>query len=121
VRNFHLTEELMEGAYQLLHQGPPFNKWPKLPEAEEVEFHVLATPQVHGDCGVNESGRIYIRLSTALVGSMGNLIATMAHEMIHAYQFANPKAKTSRCDHDSFFKKAAKRCCDFWGFDPKSF
>lgn len=118
---FHLTQELMEGAYEFLRQAPPFNTWPGMPEADEVEFHVLATPQKHGDCGIHTDGRIFIRISTALVGSTSSLLAVMAHEMIHGYQWIKPEKKTGRSNHDSFFNRAADKVCKFHHFDRKLF
>lgn len=118
---FHLTLELMEGAYTFIRSGPPFCKFKDFPEADEVEFHVLATPQIHGDCSLLHDGRISIRLSTALVGSTDNLLATMAHEMTHQYQMLHPEHKTGRNEHDSFFNKWADKICKFHKFDRKLF
>lgn len=118
---FHLTVELMEGAYEFIRSGPPFNTLAGMPETEEIEFHVLATPQKHGDCGIHPDGRIFIRISTALVGSTSSLLSVMAHEMIHAYQWLKPETKAGRSNHDSYFNKQADKVCKFHHFDRKLF
>jgi hypothetical protein len=117
MNKFHLTPDMMERAYDYLRETPPFKAW-RMPESDDLDFHVLATPRIHGDCGYDK-GRVFIRLSTAMVGCTLNLIATMAHEMIHAEQWRR-KVK-ARNDHDAFFRRAADRACSWHGFDRKTF
>jgi hypothetical protein len=96
---------------------PPYKAW-RLPESDDLGFYVLKTPRIHGDCGYHE-GRIFIRLSVALVGCTQNLIATMAHEMIHAEQWRRKDKSPS--GHNAFFNHAADRACAWHGFDRKTF
>jgi hypothetical protein len=108
---------MMAGAYDLLRVTPPYRGW-KMPESDDLGFYVLKTPRIHGDCGFDQ-GRIFIRLSVALVGRTQNLIEVMAHEMIHGEQWRR-KSK-SRNDHDAFWHHAADRACAWHGFDRKIF
>lgn len=114
-RGFHLTPEMMEASYEYLRLTPPFKAW-RLPEGDELDFHVLKTDRIHGDCGM-VNGRIYIRVSMALVGRTDTLAPTMAHEMIHVEQFRRRDPGT----HNEFFRRAAKRCCGWHGFDLTTF
>ena len=117
MRAFHLTPDMMEAGYEYLRLTPPFRAW-RMPDGDEVDFHVLKTPRIHGDCGFH-NGRIFIRLSIALVGCTNNLHSVMAHEMIHGEQFR--RRSRSRGDHDAFWHRAADRACAFHGFDRKTF
>lgn len=105
----------MEAAYEYLRLTPPFKAW-RLPEGDELDFHVLKTDRIHGDCGM-ENGRIFIRVSIALVGSTATLYELMAHEMIHVEQYRRKDPGS----HNAFFKRAAVCCCRWHGFYYKSF
>lgn len=117
MRRFHLTPDLMASTYDMVRLSPPYKAW-RLPDSDDLGFYVLTTPRIHGDCGF-ENGRIFIRLSTALVGCTMNLIATMAHEMIHTEQFRRGDKHPS--GHNAFFNSAADRACAWHGFDRKTF
>ena len=119
MRAFHLTPDMMEAGYEYLRLTPPFRAW-RMPDGDEVDFHVLKTDLVHGDCGYH-AGRTFIRVSIAMVGSSDALLGVMAHEMIHQHQWLHPRTKTSRSDHDRFWHRAADRACAFHGFDRKTF
>jgi hypothetical protein len=51
--------------------------------------------------------------------AMVNLVATMAHEMIHAEQWRRKDKSPS--GHNAFFNHAADRACAWHGFDRKTF
>lgn len=112
---FHVTPELLEAAYTFLRATPPFNKW-RLPQADDVEFHVIGTTNKFGDCQTIGDTHI-IRASNSLIGCLRTLLETVAHEMVHAYCDRNGV----KSDHGREFKRFAKQVCDFHGFDVKSF
>lgn len=107
----HLTPEILERSYELLRATRPFSAW-RLPEADDVEFHVLRTRRVHGDCS-REAGGFVVRISQAH-SYLPSLLATMAHEMCHMRAVPD-------VSHGSAFKKLAAQVCKFHGFDPGSF
>lgn len=114
---FHLTPDMMEAAYEYLRLTPPFKVW-RLPDPDDVDFHVLKTDRIHGDCGYHD-GRTYIRVSIAMVGNSNSLMSVMAHEMIHQRQWLT--GSKSKNGHDKFWHRAADRTCAWHGWDRKTF
>jgi len=113
----HLTPGIMEAAYSLLRETPPFARW-RLPEADEVGFVVTRDRLVKGDYGC-ENGSHVIRLSSAVIGSLGELLITMAHEMCHLrQQLVAPK---DAAHHGTRFRQYAEAVCRVHGFDRKAF
>ena len=80
-----LTPDMLAAAYDFLRATPPFKSW-KLPEAEEVGFHVVRDTKIFADFGMDEAGIPLIRVSEARNGHAVTLLATMGHEMIHLHQ-----------------------------------
>lgn len=113
----HLSPAMLECAYELLRTTRPFSGW-KLPPADEVEFHIQRTRKQFADCEV-VNGTPIIRVSAAKHAQLGTLLATMAHEMIHLYEFYTLPAKEVR--HGATFNKHADRVCKIHGFDRGSF
>lgn len=110
---FQLTPTLMENTYDYLCKTPPFSRW-KLPEADDVEFHVTQS-LVFGDHYMVGDQHV-LRMSTRRTGCSNILILTMAHEMVHVSLGWSEKA-----EHGKEFRRRAKQVCDFHGFDLKSF
>jgi hypothetical protein len=110
-----LTSDMLAAAYDFLRVTEPFKGW-KLPEAEDVGFHVLRTRGHSADYSF-EAGIHLIRVSAARNGHAASLLATMAHEMIHLRQ----QILGDRGHHTALFRRLAARVCRIHGFDPKTF
>ncbi len=110
-----LTPDLLAAAYDFLRETQPFKAW-KLPESDEVGFHVVRDKTMYADFGL-ENGVPIIRISEAKNGHTATLLATMAHEMAHLRQ----QRIGDKGHHTAMFKKMAKRICAIHGFDPKTF
>lgn len=113
-----ITPERLAAVYQMLRAFPPFNIW-KLPPAEEVVFHVSKTDQHHAAWWVDDGERHHIEVSEKKHGHLHSLVATMAHELIHAYQRVN--GTETKGEHNAEFKRLARRVCMAFGFDPGQF
>lgn len=112
---FHLTPELMAAAYEFLRASKPFSAW-RLPEADDVEFHVTRHREIIGDHSMHGEKHV-IRCSATNVGTTDALIRVMAHEMIHAHC----DRRGIRGEHGKDFQAAADKVCRFHGFDRKGF
>jgi len=110
-----LTPDMLAASYDFLRATEPFRGW-KLPEAEEVGFHVI---RAKGHCADYsfENGVHLIRISAALHGHTISVLASMSHEMIHLRQ----QMLSDRGHHNARFRRMAARVCRAHGFDPKSF
>jgi len=105
---------MLASGYDFLRTTQPFHRW-KLPEAEEVGFHVFRA--LHSaDCEMVK-GTPIIRVSEKRNGHTATLLATIAHEMIHIRQFMLGDTG----NHNALFLKLADRVCQIHGFDPKTF
>lgn len=112
---FHLTPDLMAAAYDYLRTSRPFSAW-RLPDADEVEFHVTRHKEILGDHAMH-GGKHVIRCSATNIGTTDMLMRIMAHEMIHAHC----DRRGVRGEHGRDFQAAADKVCRFHGFDRKSF
>jgi len=101
-------------AYQLLRQMEPFSSW-KLPL--RIETKVVSDASMYG---CFEDSPNTITISTAKVWDVNQLVATVAHEMIHYHQ---SKLKILDADnaHDQFFMNCAREVCVSLGFDKENF
>lgn len=110
-----LHPEMLAAAYEYLRTTEPFKGW-NLPEADDIGFHVVKTPSMAADFGV-EGNMPLIRVSLAKNGHTATLLATMAHEMIHLRQHLTKDREV----HGARFKKMSDRVCKAHGFDPLTF
>lgn len=106
---------MLAAAYDFLRTTEPFKAW-KLPESDEVGFHVVRDPKMFADFGM-ENGTPIIRVSVAKNGHCATLLATMAHEMLHLRQ----QMTGDKGHHTAAFKRMAARVCKAHGFDPMTF
>lgn len=111
-----LTPDLLAAAFDFLRTTEPFKAW-KLPESDDVGFHVVRDPKMFADFGLDENGIPLIRVSTAKNGHVATILATMGHEMIHLHQIRSGDSG----NHNTMFKRCAARVCAAHGFDPKTF
>lgn len=110
-----LTPEHLVGAYEYLRHVPPARRW-KLPHADEVEFRVIQH-QKHEADHMFWRDRHTIRVAANHITSTNNLLATMAHEMIHAYQDGVTKTGSWRVPHNAEFRRLAMLMCRHHGWN----
>ncbi len=113
----NLTPEILEAAYKLLCETPPFKSW-KLPDSDEVEFMVNKSTTRRGD-HIFSNDTHSIGISTALIGSLNELLVTMAHEMCHMKHEID--APNDPAHHGSRFKSYADKVCRAHNFDRRAF
>lgn len=106
-----LTPERVAATYEYLRSWPPFAGW-KLPESDAIQFR---TTERRDCCGEFRSDPPQIMVSSALHWTMGSLIPTVAHEMIHLRQFRT--GTDNRSQHNAEFVKIAKRVCRLYAWD----
>lgn len=111
-----LTPDMLAAGYDFLRETEPFKAW-KLPESDDIGFHVIRTPNYHADCVYGDDKSLTIRVSATKNGHTNTLLAAMAHELIHVRQFLIGDSG----NHNEFFKRCAGRVCRAHGFDPKTF
>lgn len=112
---FHLTPEMMAGAYEYLRTTKPFSAW-RLPHADDVEFHVTKHREIVGDHCMHGAKHV-IRASAANIGTTAELMRVMAHEMTHAHC----DRQGVRGEHGREWQAAADKVCRFHGFDRRAF
>jgi len=120
----HITPDLLESAYTYLRTSKPFASW-SLPDPDSLVFRVLGARDRFGHFrgrfrrSGDEEDYSEIAISAALVKSTDMLMATMAHEMIHLYQ--DETGTCSRGQHNTEFRRLAKRVCHIHGFNEEDF
>jgi len=110
-----LTPDMLAAGYDFLRSTQPFKNW-RLPEGEELGFHVVRRTSLSADFGVEE-GIPFIRVSEASNGHTATLLASLAHEMIHLRQHLTGDREL----HGPRFQRMAALVCAAHGFDPKIF
>ena len=101
-------------AYQMLRGMTPFCEW-KLPT--KIETKVVHDLSMYG---CFEDSPNTITISTAKVWDVEQLVATVAHEMIHLHQH-KLKQLSDTNPHDAFFMEQARIVCVCLGFDKENF
>ncbi len=116
-----LTPEVLCGAYKFLALTAPFRAW-NLPDPDLILFRVVRDPAIRGHYRAWSRAKHAheIAVSARTIGYTANLIATMAHEMIHLHQKVTCM-ETRGAEHNAAFHKLAARICKIHGFDPKLF
>ena len=116
-----LTPERLAAVYDCLRQFPPFHRY-GLPTSDKVKFGFV---RKH-DRGADYIAFVYaldqhmIRLNPDWNGHLDNIMSVMAHEMLHLHQRVK-RLETNNTEHNSDFKKKAKRICTRFGWDYKRF
>lgn len=110
-----LTPDMLAAGYDFLRTTEPFKGW-KLPESDDVGFHVVRDPKMHADFGIVD-GVPTIRVSENGAGHTATLLSALAHEVIHLRQHLRGDRET----HGARFKRMAARICQAHGFDLKTF
>lgn len=110
-----LTPDMLAAGYDFMRTTDPFRCW-KLPESDEMGFHVVRRADLSADFGM-EQGMPFIRVSEAHNGHAVTLLSTLAHEMIHLRQYLTGDREL----HGPRFRRVAAKVCAVHGFDPKTF
>ena len=100
-------------AYQMLRGMEPFCSW-KLPAT--IQAKVVNDISMYG-CFEDPD---IITISTARVWDVNQLVATVAHEMIHLRQY-RLKQLDDTTPHDAYFMEQARLVCVGLGFDKENF
>jgi len=100
-------------AYQMLRGMEPFCGW-KLPAT--IQAKVVNDISMYG-CFEDPD---IITISTARVWDVSQLVATVAHEMIHLRQY-RLKQLDDTTPHDAYFMEQARLVCVGLGFDKENF
>jgi hypothetical protein len=112
-----LNPHSLRAAYEFLCETPPFCRW-NLPDGDDVVFRVGRDPALRG-WYVVERGKHLIAISRNTISHTNNLLATMAHEMVHLHLREH---RLDRCgEHGKAFTRAAELVCRYHGWDPKLF
>ena len=110
-----ITSTLLRDTYISLCKCHPFNKW-DMPPAELCQFIVNNDDDAMGTYIHNDEKEFphRITVSRKRVSFYTTLVATLAHEMIHASRWRGNWDK-----HDNMFRKrAAQISKEFGSFDP---
>jgi hypothetical protein len=113
-----LTPDTLAAAYDFLRTTDPFKAW-KLPHSDDVAFHVIRNQNIFADFGIDNDGQPLIRVSTAKNGHTATVLMSVAHEALHLHQYLAGLDKGS--EHNSDFKRKAKRICAVHGWDTALF
>lgn len=118
----HLTPEMLESAYNFLLTTRPFRAW-KLPESDDVEFHVDGCFPAYADHTWYANGLHRVRVSRRKHATPLELLASVAHEMVHIHQRRGERIshKKHTAPHGSKFKRLAAQVCKHHGFNPATF
>jgi hypothetical protein len=114
-----LNKEMIAAAYSYLRETKPFNTW-DIPEASEITFGIQKRRDRHAHYQFKKNSGHHIVISSHLVGSHINLLATLSHEMIHLYMNLSG-ALDMRSPHGKDFQKLADRICKIHNFDRLTF
>lgn len=111
-----LTPAALRSCYDFLCETPPFSRW-NLPDSDDVLFLVDRQPMRSGSYRFDK--RHIISISARCIGHTINLVAVMAHEMIHVHE--QHSGACGRGEHSAAFRRWAAQVCKWHGFDPKAF
>lgn len=113
-----ITPQNLAAAYDYLSETKPFVGW-NLPPSEDIKFKVVRTRPKFAEAFHMKDGSIVIEFSQPMTRTTDTLMRTMAHEMIHVYEYYH-RIKTAS-DHGASFMKMAEQVCAVHGFDPTVF
>src|SRR5262249_50899009 len=113
----HLTPGMIEAAYELLRQTPPFRRW-GLPDPDDLEFRAVPLPNDdQGELCKFPDGRLRLTVNPNRHKTIHSMIMTLAHEMAHMRQEQLKK----KDHHGASFQRLADLVCKVHGFDRGQF
>jgi hypothetical protein len=115
-----LTAARLASLYEALRAFPPFCRL-KCPPAAFINLRVSRHRDREGHyTRYLRTDDHYIVVSSAKVGHFDSVVRTLAHEMIHLHQGV-ARTETPGALHNAEFRRIAKRACDRFGWDLKTF
>lgn len=108
----------VRAAYAMLRELPPFDRW-RLPRAEEIKFEITLEPSVHAE--YQSMRRHVIRVNADTHTTLEQLLASVAHEMVHLRQELRGLLPAKGDGHNAAFRRMRKTVCHSLGFDVQSF
>lgn len=122
VVTLRLTPDMMAAAYDFLRTAPPFVRWKKMPESDDVVFKVSRISAETGHYQRHDNDHI-ISASEVSLGTTCNLLQLIGHEMIHMWLEITGKESKSRSAsvHNAAFRRHAAQFCKTHGYDLKAF
>ena len=106
-----LTPERVAAAYDLLRLFEPFCRW-HLPPSSEITFRIIRTKTKYGDYNGPPHT---IRVSSATIGHIDNLLRLLGHEVIHLK--LRMSGRRNWDTHGAEFRKLAHAVCRLHGYD----
>lgn len=104
-----VTPQSIEAGYLFLKACKPFNRW-KLPDPEDIEFHVITTDRIFGDYSNNPHT---IRVSASRCARTDTFLMTIGHEACHMFQ----ALRGLPTKHNSEFRRLSVMVCKIHGWD----
>jgi len=115
--SLHITPAMLEAAYELLRQTPPFRRW-RLPDPDDVTFWAVPLPNDdQGELFKAKDGKFRVTVSPARHKTLASMQMTLAHEMAHMRQDQLKR----RDHHGASFQRIADQICKYHGFDRGQF
>jgi hypothetical protein len=114
----NVTPAMVKLCYALLVKLPPFTRW-KMPAPDAVKFYLLSDVASHAMYESERGHHISVNADTHI--TLEQLLATVAHEMVHLRQELIGRLPATRDPHNGAFRRAAKQVCQQLGFDVQAF
>jgi hypothetical protein len=121
INHLPLTIETLKASFDYLATTPPFSSWNL--DSDNVTFKVARDHYTAGwylAKGRGHRRKHLIAISTSCVSKTANLMAIMAHEMVHLHQEITGQT-TQNTAHNNAFKCEAESMCAIHGFDPRAY
>lgn len=110
-----LTEKQLRSVYACIAHLPPYNKW-RMPDEYRVDFFVSRSNRVFGHY---DSDPHQIAISRVQCQNFGDVIATMAHEMLHLKMERDGDPDHS--EHKGKWPEMVALVCECFGWDKETF
>jgi len=113
----HITPAIIEAAYVLICETPPFRRW-KLPSPDDLEFYAVPLPDNdQGELMKKQDGKYRITVNPNRHKTLRSMLETLAHEVAHIRQDQLGK----KDHHGKSFQKLARQICTIHLFDEGQF
>lgn len=111
----------VRAAYEFLRTLEPFHRW-KLPPACVIKFQIRRDPSAHGAFDWDGERLRSIAINDDTHTTLNQLLASVAHEMIHVKQHMLGRLPDDPAKHhNALYRRMRKRVCQSLGFDIQTF
>ena len=115
--SLHITPAMLEAAYDLLRQTPPFRRW-GLPDPDDLEFRAVPLPNGdQGELAKLSDGSLRLTVNPERHKTIASMMMTLAHEVAHIRQHQLKK----KDHHGASFQKLAEAICKVHCWDRGQF